>query len=880
MKTLLPLWFLLSAVALQAAEGGVHGRVYGQTKSGENLGPVAGAQIVLKSDSGSSSASARTNASGYYQIPTLAAGAYRYSIRATGYREENEQRGFIVPPDTREFVHDFLLTADAQAPVSPAQAKTTLPAIHGRVYGQTETGENLGPLPGAKIQLLSGQGGTVVATATASSPGAAYEIKGIPAANYLYRVSAPGFLSDDAGRGFTVPPTSLEYVHDFILTRQPPKRDRCDLAILVVKRISIGQNPNEVVRLPVASAKLLFQSAKASSTPANQPFVTDAKGEFIGKDFAEGDYTVAIDAPECEPFIGTVKLTCDSGGQIILELQPCNELLHSYVRVMLHEGWGSSSQAKGNAERAFRQATKAKPKDGSVHYARALTHLSAGDQATAQQSLAEAIANKQEGTAWDRACEARLWMNLCQHQPTQAVREVRSLVQKHYADRAVTAASKDTAHICGITLGLLKGPWHEEVSASDTALLESDLLTTLKGELRVECQKAMDQVAAEFGKLQAAEEAARRTALTSATEQRNAEVTRLAERQKAISQDVSVLDADIQRLQAATAQADQQLRVQMAGFMQQRQLLAAQIQPLNARLQQLAARLAQVQMRGQTGTTMPNNPQTRMPQRETGVNPGFAEAQQIQAEMQQTRQRMAIIQQQDAVMAANLANLQNQFQRGMAGTAQADLNAKTQQRTTLAEEFERLDRQRMAPFDPAAVTTPEIKDIVRRKRSVKTYRDLPLEERREDLLILFQCGSAKEPQRPAQNGRPIEIFESDFPQKRPSGNLPSTSSLPPRSPARSDMPAPATTSTRPAPSLGDPAEIVVTNNHPTAVTLFALTNASPPEQLVRSLAPGSDAMVPAAVGQTFVIRASTTGQELQRHQVSKKLEVLKLGGAR
>lgn len=898
MKTLVMLFVLLCAAVSQAADGSVHGRVYGQDERGGNLGPVAGARIELKSDTGGAGTSVTTNNFGYYQIAALAVGAYRYKVDATGFREENEQRGFVMPQDTREFVHDFILTRESKSKPGPAQTRVLLPAVHGRVYGQTEKGENLGPLPGAKIELLSGKGGTVVATATANSPGGYYEIKALPPADYAYRVSAAGFMTEDAGRGFTVPKNTLEYVHDFILTRPPPKRDRCDLAVLVVKRISTGNAKEDSVRLPVANARLILQPAGNKPTPLNQPFVTDAKGEYTAKDLAEGDYTVAIDAPECEPFTGPLKVVCDKDDQVIFELQPCNELLHGYVRALLNDGWGSSAQAKSAADRAYQRALKADAKDGSVHYAQALAQLSAGDQRAALQSLAAAIAKKQNSSAWDRACEMRVWLSLLQHQPTQTIRELRSLVQNHYADRSATPASKDTAHVCGIALGLIKGPWQQDVGAGDAVLMESELLTALKGELRAECQKARDHVAAEFGKLKAAEDAARSKLMAGVIEKRNAEVERMAERQTAISKDVAVLDADIQRLQGTVDQFDQQLRIQTTGFMQQRQQNAAQMQPMNARLQQISACMAQDQVKyqsamGQQGIVSPQTT-TKPGFRHGMIQPGaggqaiLAEIQQHQAEIQQIRQQMAIIQQQDSVMATNIVNLQNQFQRN-AGATQAELNTKSQRRAVLAGEFESLDRQRTAPFDPASISTPEIDDLVRRGRSVKTYRDLPLEGRREELLAQFDCGAAKEPQRPASTTRPVEIIEPAFAAKRPASNLPSATSpsvlrtqpvpknevMPPLKP----LPASAT-AVRPPPKAGDPAEIVLTNNHSRAVRIFGLVTGVGREVFVRTLQPGEEAILPATIGQTFVIRAATGDLELQRHQVGKKLEVLKLGGAR
>jgi hypothetical protein len=43
---------------------------------------------------------------------------------------------------------------------------------------------------------------------------------------------------------------------------------------------------------------------------------------------------------------------------------------------------------------------------------------------------------------------------------------------------------------------------------------------------------------------------------------------------------------------------------------------------------------------------------------------------------------------------------------------------------------------------------------------------------------------------------------------------------------------------------------------------------------------GEEAMIPAKIGQTFIIKAATGGRELDRCTISKKLEVLKLGGPR
>ncbi|MFO1485018.1 MAG: carboxypeptidase regulatory-like domain-containing protein [Verrucomicrobiaceae bacterium] len=919
MKTPLLLLLPLCVAVSSAADGGVHGRVYGQNEKGDNLGPLPGAKIELRSEAGAPVATVTANNYGYYQIATLAAGAYRYKVTAAGFRDEDEMRGFAMPKDTREYVHDFLLTKESKGGSGPAQTNIVQPAVHGRVYGQDEKGENLGPLPGARIELLSGPGGPVVATATANSPGAYYEIKSLSPADYAYRVSAAGFQTEDAGRGFKVPAGTLEYVHDFLLSKTPPKRDRCDLAILVVKRISSGNDRSTDARLPVANAKLVLQPQGSQQAPMNQPFVTDARGEYVAKLIGEGNYTVAIDAPDCDPFTGPLTVKCDKDGQVIFELQPCNELLHGYVRAMLTDGWGSSNTAKAAADRAWQRALKAGPVDCGLNYAQALVRLSAGDYSDAQQSLAAAIGKKTDDAVWDRACEARLWMNLCLHQPAQALKEIRSLVQNHYANRAVSPASKDTAHVCGVALGLIKGPWKNQVGGGEAVLLESELLSSLKGELQTECAKGRDHVTLEYGKLKSAEDAARNKLLAEVTAKRNAEVARFAERQTAISKDVAALDAELQTLQATVNAADQKYRVQILGFMQQRQQLAAQIAPLQARLQQISACMAQDQVNLQAAqqqrpmtTENPNMQPGMKPGMVPGMQPGMgnaqailAEIQQHQAEIQQIQAQMVAIRNQDAQMGAQIVNLQNQFNRE-AGTAQASLNTKLQQRERMANEFDTLDRQRTAPFDPNAFSTPEIDDLVRRENSLKTYCDLPLEPRREELLDQFDCGATKDPKRPANTMTPASINEPAFTAKSPASVLPAATPTPsrnlptlaPLTPAPvstmpQTAPAPvnsgstppkplsaAATAAKPPPNLGDPAEIVVSNNHTGAVRIFGVSVGSDNELFVRSLQSGEEATIQAKVGQTLIIRATTGGQELQRRKVAKKLEVLKVSGQR
>jgi hypothetical protein len=117
----------------------------------------------------------------------------------------------------------------------------------------------------------------------------------------------------------------------------------------------------------------------------------------------------------------------------------------------------------------------------------------------------------------------------------------------------------------------------------------------------------------------------------------------------------------------------------------------------------------------------------------------------------------------------------------------------------------------------------------------------------------------------------------------PASTMPQTTPVPaaqnPGMPPPKPLPASAT-AVKPPPNTGDPAEVVVTNNHTGAVRIFGLSPGAENEQFVRSLQSGEEVMVPAKIGQTFIIKAATGGRELERHTIGKKLQVLKVGGVR
>lgn len=846
MKTILFFLALFGGASLQA--GAIHGRVLGLDSSGDYLGTVPRAQIELKNEAGATVATVTSDDTGFYTLSGLEALSYRYIVEAAGYRKDDEERGFALPDHQMDYVHDFLLTKESGA-ATPPQAtvpqSTRQSAVHGRVYGLDAEGGMVGPLPGAKIELLSVS--NVVATATADSPGGYYEIKNLAPKDYQYRVSADGYQTEDAQRGFSPPKDSLEYVHDFLLSPPPVKTGRCDLPLLVVKKFPTTKD--KFVRLPVGSAQILLHPVSAATPAPPTPYQSNDKGDASIPDVPQGDYTIAIDAPDCEPYTAPLKVVCDME-QVIIELTPCNQLVHSYVRTMLYDGWGNTPQCQTAAERACRNALRADPTNASIFFTMSLCELSSGDHTGAQEWLVKAIGQKQDTAAWDHACGMRMWLNLLHHETQTVMKELRALVLNHYKDRPATPAARETAAICGAALGMLKGPWKDEVTPSLVAILESEILKALSPDLREACQQEQQTVANEFQKLKSACDDAKNTLVDAATRKRNEDNERALTRQKAIQTEVAMLDPEITRLTNTVNEFDRNFRVQAAGFMATQQQAAAQVPALNLRLQQIQACMLQDQLNMQDAQMF---------------NASMLEIRQHQVEIQQITAQLNALRIQEQQAAAQIANLQTQMGRS-AAIARAELDQKSLQRNTLAAEFDRLEAARTAPFDPEQISTPEIDDMRRRLASVKSYRDMPLETRRAEMLENMDCGAAQDPKRTRATAEPIEIVAPA--PKRPARPSRLSTNTPPKA-------LPVTPSAPPPANMGDDAELVLNNTLPQEIRVFTLPLGVENELLARQLKPGEEALVPAKVGQTFIVR-DLRGGELQRYRVSKKIDRLRL----
>lgn len=136
-----------------AATAGVQGRVIGFNKSGKLIGPITGASISLKDQTGNVVARTTSGKAGYYKI-SLSPGTYYYTVKATGYKDEDAGRGFILQNTVGYAVRTFALTKGKNDPKhKPAQIDPVeVGNLTGHVLEKTDDGKLVG-IPGARVAL-------------------------------------------------------------------------------------------------------------------------------------------------------------------------------------------------------------------------------------------------------------------------------------------------------------------------------------------------------------------------------------------------------------------------------------------------------------------------------------------------------------------------------------------------------------------------------------------------------------------------------------------------------------------------------------------------------------------------------------------------------
>jgi len=196
---------------------------------------------------------------------------------------------------------------DVTKPVRPVQpeipGEPVVPGLRGRVSGQSEVGEYLGVVPGATVAVLDGSG-TVVAQTTSNETGY-YELTGLGAGNWTYRVTAPNFAPDDAGRGFSLEAGTGVQVYDFILSQKVPERPSLGVVYGTVVR---GEGRNSV---PLAGSMISLRPAAGGTI---RTVMTDQSGSYR-LELPATDWQVSALSSEFEASVYPAVVSLKAGGE-------------------------------------------------------------------------------------------------------------------------------------------------------------------------------------------------------------------------------------------------------------------------------------------------------------------------------------------------------------------------------------------------------------------------------------------------------------------------------------------------------------------------------------------------------------------------------------
>ncbi len=182
-----------------------------------------------------------------------------------------------------------------------------VPGIRGRVSGQNDFGEYLGVITGATIEIVNPEGAVIATNETKES--GFYEFADLGAGTWTYRVSAPGFTTDDAGRGFVLSKGSEMQVMDFILSRG--KSSIPDSGIL--KGVVLMEKDGKRIPLPNASITL-----KPEENGAVLELSSNSKGEFELTVEATR-WKASVESDGFSPLVYPTEIVVPPGGEASVE---------------------------------------------------------------------------------------------------------------------------------------------------------------------------------------------------------------------------------------------------------------------------------------------------------------------------------------------------------------------------------------------------------------------------------------------------------------------------------------------------------------------------------------------------------------------------------
>ena len=228
--------------------------------------PVSDAEVRAFSASGMSSESARTNASGAFELTSLAPARYRFSASKSGYVDG--------------VVEDVDVSSGANVRIELRTGGT----IYGRVSGLTEQ-----ELAGATVSARSGR----LSSSAAVDPQGSFRIEGAPTGTVQVSAST-------MSRGFT--------------ERRSSSTQTVELAAGGSQQVNVEFRTDTIVRgritrngSPLAGATVMFQARGSSGSSASTS--ADEAGVYSVSGLEEGEYNVMVaDSLRFDPYQTTYQV--------------------------------------------------------------------------------------------------------------------------------------------------------------------------------------------------------------------------------------------------------------------------------------------------------------------------------------------------------------------------------------------------------------------------------------------------------------------------------------------------------------------------------------------------------------------------------------------
>ncbi len=261
--------------------------------------PLEAATVYLKHAESDELKQLVTDENGRYQID-LVPGAWQRVASATGYPRDIHPSAIQVTAGEGQTHNIELLAANVDSPGSsgtPPASQESL-SIHGRIFGQDETGQELGLIAAATITSSGGSS----ASATTDENGY-FLIESVVPGELTYRVTAADYLSQTTR--IQLDATAGVHVLDVILT----KGTETDLSQLAGSVVEEGDDE----RRPITQAVVKLDHLDFPSS-LDLP-VGGASAEYFGEDMEPGRWRATVTAPGFKPYAHKAVIDLQAGEQ-------------------------------------------------------------------------------------------------------------------------------------------------------------------------------------------------------------------------------------------------------------------------------------------------------------------------------------------------------------------------------------------------------------------------------------------------------------------------------------------------------------------------------------------------------------------------------------